>query len=113
MCMKEPLNFREFYQKTPLLIKRNDWLAIQREAKYAKIFHRFTHWLIGVEGNFVGKSQFQWRVVIFPSYESGEFNCKYPFFKTPFHHSFDETLELLRSIELKAKQDELMKITQH
>ncbi|WP_077213517.1 hypothetical protein [Bacillus dakarensis] len=111
--MKDPLNFREFYQKAPILIKRNDLLAIQKEAKYAKIFRQFTHWLIGVEGRFGGTSKFQWRVVIFPSYESGEFNCKFPFFKTPFLSSFDEALELLRKIELKAKKDELMKVTQH
>lgn len=107
--MTETLNYREFYQKQPFHICEHDRFSIQKEAKYADV-HDSTHWLIGLEGCELTTDNFQWRVVVFPSSETGHFNCKLAFFKSPFVRTFDEACDLMRKIEALARQDQLFTI---
>jgi hypothetical protein len=106
MRMTETLNYREFYQKRPFHICENDAVSIRKEAKYTDV-HDYTHWLIGLEGCEQNRTTFQWRVVVFPSSETGHFNCKLAFFKSPFVRTFNEACELMRNIEALARQDQL------
>jgi hypothetical protein len=107
--MTETLNYREFYQKRPFHISEHDRSSIQKETKYAEV-HGCTHWLIGLEGCELSRENFQWRVVVFPSSETGHFNCKLAFFKSPFIRTFNEANDLLRKIEALARQDQLFTI---
>jgi len=110
--MTETLNYREFYQKLPFHICENDRVSMQKEAKYANV-HDCTHWIIGLEGCEKNLETFHWRVVVFPSYENGNFNCKLAFFKSPFVRTFNEACDLLRNIEALARQDQLFTIFEH
>lgn len=106
--MTELFNFSEFYQKSPIPISQNDLLAIQNDEKYCKSFESLTHWLIALEGCELAPSPLQWRVAIYPSNSIGSFNYRLPFFRSPFISTFNEALEYLREVELKARQDQLM-----
>jgi hypothetical protein len=112
MRMTETLNYREFYQKSPFHICENDHVSIQKEAKYGDA-HECTHWLIGLEGCELNKENFQWRVVVFPSSETGHFNCKLAFFKSPFVRTFNEACDLMKQIEMLARQDQLFTIVEN
>jgi hypothetical protein len=110
MRMAELLNFREFYQKSTILISENDRLAIQNEAGFTKMIDSFTHWLIALEGIEISQKSTEWRVVIFPTSIDGQFDYKLPFFKSPCLQTFNEAFELARKIENLAKQDQLNSI---
>lgn len=107
--MTGTLNYREFYQKQPIVISERDLTAFQQEVKFAG---DFTHWLIALEGVENRLKDFQWRVVVFPSSEGGNFNCKLPFFQSPFIRTFNEACELLTKIEALARQDQLFTLHQ-
>lgn len=108
--MTETLNYREFYQKPPLLICDNDRVLIQKEAKFTDIINDCTHWLIALEGTEEKLGNFRWRVVIFPSSETGHFNCQLAFFKSPYLLTFHEACEHLQNIVEIAKKDQLFSI---
>jgi len=110
MCMTETLNYREFYQKTPFHICDNDRASIQKEAKFADVINDCTHWLMALEGNEAKLGNVQWRVVVFPSSESGRFNYRLAFFKSPFMLTFNEAYEHLQKIEAMARHDQLFSI---
>ncbi|MFB6466351.1 hypothetical protein ACE38V_05935 [Cytobacillus sp. Hz8] len=110
--MTDLLNFREFYQKTPILINTKDWEAIQMDDRLSQMFEHCTHWLIGLEGSELEQKTTQWRVIIFPSRSSGTFNFTRPFYRSSFFHSFNEALLFSRRLELLAKNDELFSIYQ-
>ncbi|MCM3585856.1 hypothetical protein M3182_08880 [Mesobacillus maritimus] len=105
--MKENLNYREFYHKVPFHICQNDWFAMEKNPKYAGRINEYTHWVIALEGNEIDWQRSQWRVVVFPSNEDGQFNSNLPFFQSPFQRTFDGAYELLKKIEQLAKQDQL------
>jgi hypothetical protein len=71
MRMTGMLNFREFYQRKPLLISPSDLSAIQEEESW---FDTCTHWLIALEGCEERGNAIRWRVVIYPSGADGYFN---------------------------------------
>lgn len=106
------IDFCEFYSKKPIPIKESDQFVLQRESKDGIVFEPFTHWLIALEGCEWQQEKFQWRVAVYPSNEDGAFNFRFPYFRSPYHTSFNEALEVLREIEMKAKQDQLTSINQ-
>lgn len=108
--MVETLNFREFYQKTPIPISKNDRLTIENEASYSEMFNNWSHWLIALEGKEIDWKTIEWRVLIFPSNACGKFNDKFPYYKSPLLRTFHEAFDLSRELEKMAKQDRLIPI---
>jgi hypothetical protein len=104
MRMTGMLNFREFYQRKPLLISPNDLCAIQEEESW---FDACTHWLIALEGCEEGGNAIRWRVVIYPSAADGYFNHGFPFFRSQPIKTFQEAEVLSREMEAIARQDRL------
>ncbi|MBM4762848.1 hypothetical protein [Bacillus sp. B15-48] len=105
--MNAALNYREFYQKTPITMYENDRLAILNDKTYSDLVDTYTHWLIALEGNEENEQTIKWRVFIFLTSENGPFNFKLPFFCSSFFRTFNEAYELSQKMTVLAKQDQL------
>lgn len=106
--MSDNFSFSEFYQKTPIPIKENVLLLLQSDDKFAVLSEQSTHWLIALEGCELGATPLQWRVGVYLSNQDGCFDYRLPYYRSTFVSTFNEALEMLRVIERKAHQDELL-----
>jgi hypothetical protein len=99
MFMGELLNFREFYQKPPIVIGEKDLDAVNDMD--------YTHWLIALEGCMCDGDFPSWKVVVFPTFVSGYFDFETPYYSSTFFGTFNEAHKLSLELENMAKLDQL------
>lgn len=99
-------NFKEFYQKCPIQMGKNDLITVKQQANVGA--NSYTHWLIALEGNEINEKTIRWKVVIFPSEENGcNINYKAPYYTSPMIPSFHEAYQLSSKLTSMAQQDQL------
>lgn len=103
-------NFREFYQTSSISIGKNDRLSMKHKAVEIEESQNFTHWLIVLEGDEINHNRIQWKVMIYPSELSGEFDYQYPYYVSSFFDFIHDAIEYTKQIERIAKQDQLSSV---
>ncbi len=106
--MKNVPNYGEFYQRSLVLIGKDDSLSVQEKSKC----EIYTHWLIALEGTELDKvtGAYQWNVFVFPSKKCGGFNYYQPFYVSEYFQSIHEAIDYTIQLEQKAKEDQLCQI---
>jgi hypothetical protein len=112
MLMTEVINFREFYQKPPIIIGENDLLSIQSNTSHTEIFDGYTHWLVALNGVEIDQHTIEWKVVVFPTSVDGSVNYISPYFASLSFRTFNEAYIFSKNIESMAKQDQLFTVHQ-
>jgi|SRR3954467_3299269 hypothetical protein len=109
--MKTP-NYHDFYEKALVPIGINDLHLFQKSDAYFPD-HRFTHWLIAVEGVQLPqpKIYYHWKVSIYPATDEGDFNWKAPYYCSAPMELIDYANTLASSLVQSSKKDVLSSAT--
>ncbi|WP_078546740.1 hypothetical protein [Litchfieldia alkalitelluris] len=116
--MKVVINFREFYQKTPILVGENDRLTMNNMfidsdsdiERDSNLFEDVSHWLIALNGDEIDEKQIQWKVIIFPIWVDGYYDYSFPYFVSESLHTFNEAYDFSKGLEQLALQDQLVTV---
>ncbi|WP_163102170.1 hypothetical protein [Peribacillus alkalitolerans] len=100
-------NYRDFFQRCIIPIGFEDSKKLV-DLTTDELFA--THWLVALEGGpeSIDSEYYLWKVVVYPSNQSGKFEYAKPYYTSAYHHKFDAAVDLAKSIERTALTDTLI-----